>query len=159
MSCPIGASGAPVRVPFICRRLALAVLLVWLSCWPMSAGPAAAQEKGMSIELNKLEEIDGGCRVYLVMRNATGDSFNAFKIDLVLFDGNGVVNKRLAVELAPLRPGKTTVRLFDIQGIPCSEVERILLNDVIECRDGEEERRDCVDFVTPVSRGSAGFFK
>ena len=128
------------------------LLLASLAGWSLPAAPALAEEKKVRIELNKLEDVGGGCRVYLVLGNATGAGFSAFKIDLVLFDRTGVINKRLAVDVAPLRPGKTTVRLFDIEGVPCAEAGRILVNDVIECRDGETERRNCVDLVATESR-------
>ena len=134
-------------------------LLACLAVWSLLAAPASGQEEGVRIELNKLEDIGGGCRVYLVLGNATGDGFSAFKIDLVLFDGEGVINKRLAVDVAPLRPGKTTVRLFDVDGVSCGEAGRILVNDVIECRDGKAERPDCVDLVTTASRARTGLIK
>ena len=131
------------------RRLAW--LFACLAVWLLLAAPAVSQDDGVRIELNKLEDVDGGCRVYLVLGNATTDRFSAFKIDLVLFDGEGVISRRLAVDVAPLRPGKTAVRLFDIEGVPCGETGRILVNDVIECREGGTERRNCIDLVTTTS--------
>ena len=78
--------------------------LVGLAVWLLPAAPALAQQEGTRIELNQLEDIGSGCRVYLVLGNASGDRFSAFKIDLVLFDGKGVINERLAVDVAPARP-------------------------------------------------------
>ena len=146
------------RGTVLSRAHAVARLACLAVFWALAA-PAAAEEDGVGMELNKLEDIDGGCRVYLVLGNATGVGFSAFKIDLVLFDRTGVINKRLAVDVAPLRPGKTTVRLFDIEGVPCAEAGRILVNDVIECRGGETERQNCVDLVATGSRARTELIK
>lgn len=113
---------------------------------------AAAQGSGLRMELNKLEERGEACRAYLVLENAIDADFSAFKIDFVMFDGNGVIAKRLAVDVAPLRPGKTTVQLFDVPGVACADTGRILINDVIDCRVGEEKRQNCIAFVIPASR-------
>ena len=146
--------GAAVRARRAVSRLG------WLAvCLTLIGSVAGAQGKGLHVELNKLEAIGNGCRAYLVFGNATDDAFSVFKIDLVLFDRNGVISKRLAVDVAPLRPRKTTVKLFDIQGIACADTGRILINDVIECLDGEIERRNCVALVTPSSRADTELVK
>lgn len=133
-----------------CRVTSWVAGLVICSISVVSA--AAAQGNGLRMELNKLEERGEACRAYLVLENAVDADFSAFKIDFVMFDGNGVIAKRLAVDFAPLRPGKTTVQLFDIPGVACADTGRILINDVIDCRIGEEKRQNCVAFVTPASR-------
>jgi len=128
-------------------------------CSTFIASAAGAQDKGLHVELNKLEDVGDACRAYLVFENAMDADFSAFKIDFVIFDGNGVITKRLAVDVAPLRPGKTTVKLFDIPGAACADTGRVLINDVIECRDGEQQRRNCVGFMTPASRTDAKLVK
>ena len=62
------------------------------------------------------------------------------------------------VDVAPL-PCKTTVKLFDIPGIACANTGRNLINNVIECHDGEVERRACVALVTPTSQANAELVK
>lgn len=120
--------------------------------------PAAA-EQDLKIELNKLESVEGACRAYMVFENTTGDAFQSLKLDLVMFDPNGVINKRLAVEGGPLPAGKTSVKLFDIKGVSCADVDRVLLNDVLSCQGPTGDLSGCLDGIDTTSRHSAVFFK
>jgi len=125
----------------------LAALLVGL--------PALQADEGLRIELNKLEPRSSACRAYLLFKNGTDRTFSDFKLDLVLFDHDGIIANRIAVNIAPLRAGKTNVKLFDIDGMECSNIGRVLLNDVIACQDDKGERTDCVTLIEPASRAKA----
>lgn len=114
---------------------------------------AAADEGAVKVELNKLEENQGGCRVYLVLDNRTATPFEEFRLDLVLFGPDAVIARRLAIDVGPLRPKKTTVKLFDVSGLACAKVGSVLVNDVPACRSGQEARPDCIDLVEASSRG------
>lgn len=120
--------------------------------------PAVAQE-GMKIELNKLESVEGACRAYMVFENNGSTAYDSLKLDLVMFDPNGVINKRLAVEGGPLPAGKTSVKLFDIKGVSCTDVDRVLLNDVLSCQGSAGEIDACLEGIVTTSRHSAVFFK
>ena len=133
---------------------------VWLLIAALtSIGIPAAAADGITIELNKFEDQDGACRAYLVFQNQTDATFSEFKLDLVMFDADSVITKRLAVDASPLRPAKTSVKLFDIDGLACGDISRILINDVIACRDQAGARLDCITAVTPVSRNTVAFIK
>ncbi|SLN77721.1 hypothetical protein [Oceanibacterium hippocampi] len=137
-------------IAFACTVLAVLGFTV-----PGTGAAAWAEDGKLGIELNKLEDTDGACRAYLVYQNGTQMDFSALKIDLVMFGSDGVINRRLAVDGAPLRAGKTSVRLFDIRGLACAEIARMLVNDVLECEQGGEAKGDCIDLVTTSSRASA----
>ncbi len=123
------------------------------------ATTAQAADRNLSIELNKLEPHGSACRAYLVLENKTGARFKTLKLDLVMFDTGGIIAKRLAVEAAPLPVGKTSLKVFDIGGLPCEVVGRVLLNDVMACADASGERDDCLDLVVPASRGPVDLIK
>jgi hypothetical protein len=106
--------------------------------------PAAADPGFVSLELNKLEPQEKSCRAYLVVDNHTDASFHTVKLDLVMFQSDGVIGRRFALELAPLRPKKRTVKLFDLDGIACERVGNFLLNDVIDCQADSGPIGDCL---------------
>lgn len=125
----------------------------------LTLGVAHAQGASVSVELNKLEPREGACRAYLVFENATDIAFQTLKLDLVLFDADGVVAKRLAVEAAPLAAGKTSLSVFDMAGVDCGQAGRLLLNGVTACADAGGEREGCLDMLAPSARGEVSFIK
>jgi hypothetical protein len=97
---------------------------------PALAEPAAP----LAIELNRLEPREGGaCRVWLVLNNAGAEPLDPLRLDLVLFGRDGVVARRVAVDVGPLPAGRTQARIFDLTGQGCEGVGSILLNDVLAC--------------------------
>lgn len=131
-------SGAVPRVGPLLAASAMAAMI---------AGPAAAAS-GVTIELNRLEQSGAACRVSLVVANPGEKTFDSLKLDLVFFDKDGVIAKRLAVEAGPVRASKTSVKLFDAAETSCEGLSRVLLNDVTSC--GGEQ--DCQALVSTSSR-------
>jgi hypothetical protein len=109
---------------------------------------SSAQEGDISIELNKLEPQGGQCRAYFVINNKSGTDYEALKLDLVLFKPDNVIGKRFAIDLAPLKASKRSVKLFDIEGTPCDEVGSFLINEAMECRSASGPVDDCLKGLT-----------
>lgn len=110
------------------------------------AAPAAAEaHSGTQIELNKLERAEKGCRAYMVVNNSGETTFQSFKIDLVLFQTDGVIGKRFSIDLAPLKPKKKSVKLFEIDGVQCDKIGSLLINDVMECKADGNPVSGCLD--------------
>jgi hypothetical protein len=116
------------------------------------ASAASAADGKIGVELNKVEDQSGGCRLYFVLDNATASAFEVYKLDLVMFGTDGVIARRLAVEVGPLRPAKTSVKLFDVAGLPCAGIGTALVNDVLSCKVGADERPNCIDLIQVASR-------
>lgn len=121
--------------------------------------PPAGAAEAVRVELNKLEPQDGACRAYLVFENATGHSFAGLTLDLILFDSNGIIARRVAVNAAPLPADKTSVKLFDLEELACDEIGRILINGVFDCQDESGARKDCATLVEPASRTEVSLIK
>lgn len=120
---------------------------------------AQAQEARISLELNKLEPASNACRAYVVLQNGSGVAYESLRLDLVMFDAEGVVAKRLALETAPLPVDKTSLKVFDISGMECGQVGRILLNDVLDCTDISGTKSGCLALIDVTARGGLSLIK
>jgi hypothetical protein len=130
----------------------------------LAVSSAAHAESGaLSIELNKLEAEDHSCRAYLVVTNVvtnkSSTTYQALKLDLVLFQLDGVIGRRFAVDLGPLKSNKRTVKLFDIDTVPCGQVGSVLINDVLECTTDAGPIPECLAAITASSLTKAPFTK
>ena len=105
----------------------------------LSAGAQSAVEQvdkvapGLFLQLNKLEDRDNACRVYLLVSERGGDDLQKLDADMVLLDKEGIIIKRYLVPLAPLKSQTTRVRLFDLPGSQCGDIRSILFNGVVAC--------------------------
>ena len=109
-----------------------------------TSSAASGSGESITLELNKIEKSDKGCRAYVIVTNPTKTSYDAFKLDLVMFQKDGVVGRRFALELSPMRPDKRSVKLFDLDGAQCEEIGSFLINDVIDCRTSTGPATDCL---------------
>lgn len=110
-----------------------------------AASPAPSEEvPQVGVELNKLETIDTGCRIYVVVDNKSDTEYKTLKLDLVLFRNDGIVDQRFFVDLAPLRKQKRLVKLFELSKVSCDDIGSFLVNDVVECRSDTESLDNCL---------------
>jgi hypothetical protein len=123
----------------------------------MAFGPVA-QAGALAIELNKLEPQKDSCRAYVVITNNSSTAYQALKLDLVVFQPDGVIGRRFALDLAPLLAQKRSVKLFDFD-TQCDQVGSLLINDVLEC-DGETGSiPNCLANITATSLTKAKLSK
>jgi hypothetical protein len=116
---------------------------------------SAAESAPVAIELNKLEPQGKSCRAYVVIDNPSDTAFQTLKLDLVFFQTDGTIGRRLAFDLAPLRPVKKTVKTFDLEGVGCETIGSVLVNDVLDCRDAAGPVPACLDRLKFSSRAAA----
>ncbi len=122
--------------------------------------PAAAAEGRLTVELNKLEEADGGsCRAFFLFRNETGMSFEGFEMSLAILDRSGVIDQLLSVDAAPLPVARTTLKLFEIPSTGCSRLSEVLLHDVPVCKPENADPADCFALIDLVSRAPVPLVK
>lgn len=119
----------------------------------------------LTLELNKLEPIaatggaagsaTAGCRAYLVANDPEGGpKFDALRLDLVLFGTDGVIARRIALDVGPVQPGRMQVRPFELRDLPCDSIGQILVNDALICKAGGADQTECLDKVKTTSRVS-----
>jgi hypothetical protein len=110
-----------------------------------TTAPAASESgEGITLELNKIEKSEKGCRAYVVVTNPTSTAYEAFKLDLVMFQTDGIVGRRFALDLSTVRPDKRSVKLFDLDGAQCDQIGSFLINDVMDCRTSSGPATDCL---------------
>jgi len=120
---------------------------------------AAEAPATIGVELNRLEDQAGSCRAYVVVRNPGTADFSGFALDLVVFDRGGTIMRRLAIDVAPVRPAKTSVKVFDIPETACNAIGSILVNDVIHCRDASGDVTGCIDRLSTLSKLAVSLMK
>src|SRR5690606_38608195 len=72
--------------------------------------PVAAQaaDHNIRIELNTLEGTETQCRMTFVVENKSA-ALDSLKLDLVVFNTESVVYRRILTEMGPVRSGRTIV--------------------------------------------------
>jgi len=136
----------PRNVITRCVGALAATAAIALAVSVLDPAPAHSEE-AIAIELNKLEPQGDQCRAYLVIQNKGDLDYSELKLDLVLFRPDQVIARRFAVELAPLKPNKRTVKLFDLEDTACSDVGSFLINDVMECKTASGPLPDCLQNI------------
>jgi hypothetical protein len=134
--------------------LALALMAFTHAAAKDTDAETPAPPEGMRVQLNKITPVSDACRVYLVFENRTGRAFDAYTLDLVMFDTDDAILRRLAVEAGSMPEGKTRVKPFDLTGTKCEAVGKILLNEVMTCKgpDGAGSSSSCTAAARPESR-------
>lgn len=103
----------------------------------LGAAPAPAQtaapEPHVSLDLNALQPSDGGCRLTFVVANNLATPIDRAAYEMALFDKGGVVDRLTVLDFKSLPSGKTKVSRFDLKGVDCAAVGRVLINDATEC--------------------------
>lgn len=124
------------------------------------AGKASTQPAAsIAVELNKLEPQDKSCRAFIVIDNQSEKAFDVLKLDLVIFQTDGLVGRRYAIDLAPLRAKKRTVKQFDLDAVKCEAIGSFLVNDLLECKSGGAEDAGCLDRLALSSRSNVQLAK
>ena len=96
--------------------------------------PALAED--LHVELNAVENAETRCRLTFVIENKGKTALESLKLDLALFNTAGAVYRRMLIDLAPLRAGKTVVKTFEADG-DCAQLGAVLVNEVTACQPGE----------------------
>lgn len=125
------------------RALALAVLL---------AAPAAAQTPVLGFELNRADPQSGACRMVFVLENRGLPAVAGLAGELVLFDRAGRVERLVMLDFRALPEGGMRVRSFDLPGLDCAALGRVLVNGFSQCSGEGLTPAACNRALVPSSR-------
>lgn len=149
---------SPKLVPGMLGRVTAGVVMcVGAALAAVSAAHAAGP--AISIELNKLETQGTSCRSFLVIQNDSETALQNLKLDLIIFQTDNVIARRFAIDLAPLKAQKKSVKLFDLDGLACDRIGSMLINDVVECKADQGPLEDCLKGITVKSLSNVQLMK
>lgn len=126
------------------------LLATIVSCF--FASMVAAEDAMISIELNKTENTEQGCRPLFLFDNQSGHQLNRFQVELVLFDGDGVYSKQILLDMAPLYEDKKVLASFLVTDTPCDQIGSILVNGLPSCANSTGTALDCLALLQVASK-------
>lgn len=112
----------------------------------------------LSIELNDMTAKDTACRTTFLIKNDLSVGLEDLAFELVLFGKDQRIVQLITVSTGKLPRGKSRVKQFDLKGVDCSAVGRVLLNDIARCRGGDLTPETCLAAAKPSSRMKILFF-
>ncbi|MDL2405376.1 hypothetical protein PY650_06830 [Rhizobium calliandrae] len=107
------------------------------SCVPafaeeVTAVPAANAQK-LTVELNALVPSQKGLMMTFVAENDLATAIGKISFELAFFNDKNAVDRVTVLDFRDLPVGKKRVRQFDMPGVKCESVSRIIMNDTPVC--------------------------
>jgi hypothetical protein len=131
----------------------LPVLAALVAAQALASDAAATRSPApIAIELNALEAQEGGCRLIFVAQNDADTALAALVLEAVLFDADGRVAALTLLDFRDLPAGRMRVRSFDMAGLDCDGLDRLLINDIAACDWATETAEDCRTALSVRSR-------
>lgn len=145
----------PKAMTFI-RSLTSTVVLSLALVQPSLAQEAPAGPS-LELELNAAQPSDKGCRLTFVVANKLGSDLTKTAFEIALFNEAGVVDRLTVLDFKDLPKGKTKVIRFDLPGVDCSGLGRVLINQATECAGPEVPPDSCMRQLKLNSRTDTEF--
>ncbi len=140
-----GARSVKYRLVGVCLVLAFAGAMLF-------AEASQAQEGGLSLELNRVEQQGEACRFDWRISNRSTVNVRDLTVEFILFDKAGVNIARMPVPFGGLLPNKSYLRSFVLRPFDCDPVGEALVNEVTTCdADGSF---DCTAVIAVSSRAA-----
>jgi hypothetical protein len=138
------------------HRSSLAILLS-LVLGATAVAQETTQQPAFALELNALQASDAGCRITFLATNNLGGLLNRAAVEMALFGHSGAIDRIVTLDFKNLTEGKTKVLQFELAGLQCTEVSRVLINDIGVC-DGEGfDPARCLGALVPTARPDVAF--
>ncbi|MCA2014031.1 hypothetical protein [Pararhodobacter sp. CCB-MM2] len=99
----------------------------------VTCAAGAAHAEPVRLELNALHPRDGACQMVFVAQNDSETDLQRLVLEAVLFDAGGQVAALTLLDLQDLPAARMRVRSFEIAGLACDNLSRLLVNGVSAC--------------------------
>ncbi|WP_442583439.1 hypothetical protein ACSBOB_16390 [Mesorhizobium sp. ASY16-5R] len=140
---------APTKTLFLAAALAAA------------SGIATAQEQAakpaLALELNAAQPSQKGCRLTFVVANGLGAELSKAAFEIALFNEVGVVDTLTVLDFKELPAGKTKVTRFDLPGLDCAKISRVLVNRATDCAGEGIDPTACMRQLVPSTKSQITF--
>ena len=137
------------------KRLSAALVGLVLCCSPALAQEAAPPS--FELELNALQPAEAGCRVTFLATNRLGGQLDRAAVEVALFDTAGTIDRIVTLDFKDLSDGKTKVLQFELAGLACDKLGRLLVNDVSACAGTINPATLCLDALQTSTRLDVAF--
>tara|TARA_R110002020_G_scaffold2136_17_gene9819 strand:+ start:2590 stop:3015 length:426 start_codon:yes stop_codon:yes gene_type:complete len=137
-------------------RFPLATLLTVLAlqpAWAQQATPAP----GLTLELNALQPAQAGCRVTFLATNNLPGQLDRAAVEMAFFLTDGAIDRIVTLDFKALSPGKTKVLQFELAGLACPQLGRLLINDITACEGTDMAPTACLAGLVTASRPDISF--
>ena len=102
---------------------------------------AAAEDAGpfLTVDLNAQATWEAGCLLTFLIDNAHPSEIESAVFETVLFDQAGQVDRLTLFDFGALPAGRPRVRQFQLDGLACEDLGKVLINGASTCRvDGKD---------------------
>lgn len=99
----------------------------------LTGTPLWAQAPALHLELNAVEDQQGGCRVTFVATNRLEADIAALVVEAVIFTPDGLVDRLALLDFQTLPQTRPRVRQFDLPALTCDGIGQVLINAVGTC--------------------------
>jgi hypothetical protein len=137
-----------------CIRFSLAMVA---SLFMAAQGMAQDAAPALTLELNGAQTSDKGCRLTFVVNNSLGAELTKAAFEIALFNASGVVDRLTVLDFKELPAGKTKVTRFDLAGVDCAGISRILVNNATECAGEGVEPAACLRKLKTAAKAGIAF--
>lgn len=137
------------------RPLVAALAVAAFATLPVTAQESAAPS--LQLELNALQPSDAGCRITFLATNGFAVPVDKATFEVALFGAGGGIDRLVSLDFKALAQGKTKVLQFELAGLDCDAVSRVLVNDVTACEGEGLAAGDCLANLKTSTRTKTEF--
>ena len=136
----------------ILRTMASCLLIGGLLSSGAAAQSADSSDSRLHIELNMVSDVEAACRLTFVAQNTTERDIDQAIFETVVFDRSGGVVTLSLFDFRDVPRDTPRVRQFDVQGMTCAGVGRVLINGINTCTVEGEKSGVCKTSLSLSSR-------